>query len=270
MKPNVYSEPGCKYEIFNPGIYSIFLYGAQGGQCGTVVPYGGHAFGILQVESISGYYICVGGSGSNTTTLGGVNGGGSSSQRFGACSGSGGGQTDIRTNASDPDTSIIVASGGGGDGSCESVVYNGGKGGGEEGADGKCTNSQKIGTGGSLTDGYGKGGYFSATDFNDECKASDGSRGKGGDACSSAGCSSGGGGAGYYGGGGGADISGGGGGSGYLSLFIKRGGLGVSNKTGNGIAIIKRIDYIITCKNNNIIFHPSDLIIISFGLFSFS
>ena len=260
MFNNAYIEPGCTTVSLSPGLYQFLLYGAQGGQCGNIVPYGGSAYGIISLKKQTTYYVCVGGSGTTDKVYGaadhvtgarkvqgGINGGGYGSKKNDFCAGGGGGQTDIRTIRYNPNSSILVASGGGGDGSCDSNINNGGRGGGINGENSKSSSNSYNGQGGSLTNGFGQGGYFPYFGSNPPCRATSGSRGYGGNGCSSAGCSSGGGGAGYFGGGGGADVEGGGGGSGYIAPFIIRGQIGISNKKGNGIAFIRSINHLFTC-----------------------
>ena len=76
-----YSEPGCHEYTFKPGLYYILVYGAQGGNCSSVVPYGGYSSGILRITNSITYYLCVGGKGirkstKKTAVPGGENGGG--------------------------------------------------------------------------------------------------------------------------------------------------------------------------------------------------
>ena len=265
MQTNIdtFSTPGCHLYTFRPGFYYLILYGAQGGNCSNKVPYGGYSSGILRITQIKNYYLCVGGSGvtnKDDAVAGGENGGGSGkSGESNQCSGSGGGMSDIRKDKNDKATIIIAACGGGGDGFHENTTYLGGRGGGISGEDGQGPD-QTAGKGGSLINEGGSGGSYPGKFYDNDyrwypCNASNGSKYKGGNSCTTAKGSSGGGGGGYYGGGGGADIGGGGGGSGYISFSIIQGKTGTSTHTGNGeILIISNFKFF-TCniQNTNII-----------------
>lgn len=253
MITRVFAEPGC-HEISLPrGNYFVELFGAQGGQCHSKIPYGGFTSGIIRNSKTKTYYICVGGkgqTGTSETISGGTNGGGNGKVGLGKfCAGGGGGQTDIRTKKNDFSSLIMVAGGGRGD-STYVEEYTGGRGGGVNGADGERKNDYStLGTGGSWAEeSFGKGGYYAGdTHGHPAGYAQNGTRGNGGDAFASSGASSGGGGGGYYGGGGGADVGAGGGGSGYFSSSVRNGKTGFSDKTGDGFASIQVIDSIFSC-----------------------
>ena len=250
----VYNKPGCYETIFKPGYYYIHLVGAQGGQCGDVVPSGGFSSGYIRVIHKKTFWVCVGGQGLNTSEgaiEGGFNGGGSGSSGIDKeCGGSGGGMTDIRENQDEPLIFHLVAGGGGGDGHYKGELYPGGKGGGKEGSNGV---GNGYGIAGSLLTLGGEGGYYEGNPSTSkpECKAEDGSIGQGGDSWNTAGGSTGGGGAGYYGGEGGADLAGGGGGCSYASSLINHWKTGYTSSVGDGFAFIDKKINICTCYSKN-------------------
>ena len=252
-----YDVPGCYNHAFKPGSYFIILYGAQGGQCGENVPYGGYTSGTLRVHSNTTYYLCVGGKGASgkkpENVTGGFNGGGDGAFGYSKyCHGGGGGRTEIRIDESDANSVIMVAGGGGG--SCEyvnnnnmKVVYMGGRGGGKQGEDGQGVD-KRAGTGATQYS-PGKGGHYDGNTANNypPIDASNGTKGNGGNAAAKGDASAAGGGGGYYGGGGAADYGGGGGGSGYFSPYLIIGGkTGFSTNTGDGSIIIIPNFYVYT------------------------
>ena len=250
-----YDNPACYPQIFEPGTYYIILYGAQGGQCTSTVPYGGYTSGILRITSTTTYYACVGGKGNKGTSgsvKGGFNGGGDAS--FGApqeghCAGGGGGRSDRRRIEDDPDSVIIVAGGGGGDGSYTNA-YSGGRGGAFIAEDGKGV-GDRAGKGATKSS-YGFGGQYEGTEYYDPCVGENGQRNKGGNAVTTGAGSAGGGGGGYYGGGGAADYGGGGGGSSFISPIFIYGKTGFSTNSGDGsIIIIPNFHYYTPKRTNN-------------------
>ena len=188
----VYKVPDCYEHKFSPGLYYISLFGAQWWQCGSTSPYGGHSEGVLRITTTETYYVCVGGKGpisseKNAVVPGGFNGGGKGKiNREENCGGGGGGMTDIRSVMNDTLTSIIVAGGGGGDSHYNSETNSSGRGGGIVGMSNiNCFGRE--GKGGSIESG-GMGGIFGGGySHNPPCSASNGTRGQGGDACSTAG-----------------------------------------------------------------------------------
>ena len=261
-----YDVPGCYQQIFEPGTYYIILYGAQGGQCDTDVPYGGYSSGILRITSETTYYACVGGKGNNGTSgvvNGGFNGGGdasfgpNSANRY--CAAGGGGRSDIRTTEKDLDSVIIVAGGGGGDGSYINIT-TGGRGGGFIAENGE-SDEERAGKGATKSE-PGTGGYYQgSTDYDETtgkgyppCSGNPGQKNIGGNAVTTGSGEAGGGGGGYYGGGGAADFGGGGGGSGYISSIFLRGQSGFSNNSGDGSIIIIPNFHYCTPKHTNIYF----------------
>ena len=253
---DTFSEPGCHEYTFKPGVYYILVYGAQGGNCSSTVPYGGYSSGVLRITNSITCYLYIGGKGitkkdKKEAVPGGENGGGNGYVgENGECGGSGGGMSDIRLNKDSPESIIIAAGGGGGDGYHEGNTYSGGKGGGINGFDGKCGDHDPIiaGKAGSLK-GPGNGGKYDGKNSQGQqtyrtCDAGNGDKFLGGNSCTTAKGSSGGGGGGYYGGGGGADIAGGGGGSGFISSFLIFGKTGTSSHIGNGeISIIPKFNF---------------------------
>ena len=242
MKVIKYETPGCYPHVFKPGLYHLKIFGAQGGQCNTTVPYGGQTTGSLPILSTTTYYICVGGKGVASYSgegKGGFNGGGNTGAqtKYGFCGGSGGGQSDIREKQGQPSTAIIIAGGGGGDGTFHDH-YPGGRGGGQSGEDGKGTYI-RGGKGGTSEKG-GDGGYYAGSPSQgfSSCNGENGSPFQGGNGCSTAVGRAGGGGGGYFGGGGAADLGGGGGGSSFISSLILKGSTNFSTRAGDGAVYI--------------------------------
>ena len=236
----IFNETKCINQTIPRGIYRVEMWGAQGGQCKTEIPYGGYVGGILYFRNFITLEFCVGGKGKagNTSEVieGGFNGGGKAkigSEKI--CGGSGGGATEIRYPAN-PNTRIMVAGGAGGDGDSG----RGGFGGGKEGGDG---NGNYGGKGGNQTS-VGIGGIYPGTNKFVPCSGTSGNGKNGGDANTTAWGSAGGGGAGYFGGGAGADNSGGGGGSSYFSSSVINGTTKYGNRAGDGYIIMTMIGYI--------------------------
>ena len=164
---------------FDPGIYRIELWGAQGGHAPEIStninPKGGYAAGDITFRSRTELFIHIGAAGTSTSYLSSYNGGGS-----GHNSGAGGGGTDLRTSNLPVDNEesiysrIMIAGGGGG----SDRSGTGGAGGGVNGKSGSTGVSKgggqtKAGTGdegsnlwkgGSCHDGEpgaaGGGGYY--------------------------------------------------------------------------------------------------------------
>jgi len=100
-----------------PGIYSVELYGAEGGSYSTTLgSKGTYVRGELSLDKTTTVYVYVGGKGNTgNNTAGGYNGGG----QAGGCScgsGSGGGASDIRIGGTALSNRVMVAGGGGGAG----------------------------------------------------------------------------------------------------------------------------------------------------------
>ena len=241
-----FSNPECTTQTLSRGLYFIQLWGGQGGNCNTSIPYGGHTHGLVYVETSTDFRFCVGGkgevgSGQNIFVSGGFNGGGkgkTGTDEY-CCGGGGGGSTDIKYGT-DYNTLLMVAGGGGGDGSYD-VVYPGGKGGGHNGLNG--TGRNNFGKGATATS-RGEGGHYDGDKNYEPCDAENTENNIGGNACASAQASAGGGGGGYFGGGGGADLAGGGGGSGYFSSLVKNGVTTIGDHPGNGLIIISKLERI--------------------------
>ena len=260
-----------------PGIYTIELWGAQGGNSAVNGGLGGYAFGTIAIDEISTFNIFVGGQGSGRSSIigginaGGFNGGGNSGIIRNNTGGDitlingagGGGATDVRLNGSLLNDRIIVAGGGGGGANHGAP----GIGGGLTGTRGQVSDGSgnfvndsttHTGAGGATQTAGGIAGRRGAT-----VVAFAGTLGQGGDGATSAGlthASGAGGGGGFFGGGGGGASGGitnsapGGGGSGFIggmdSGTLLSGGSMIPSPTsdstipgrvGNGFARIRRI-----------------------------
>ncbi len=225
------------------GTYKMECWGAQGGtgyanynSNGSSYGYsyggnGGYTQGTVEQNTVTTYYVYVGGQGGYSTSKtggsGGWNGGGSGGGDEGDdCGGGGGGATDIRIEGKALSNRIMVAGGGGGG---SGKTGTGGTGGGNSGGYGRSGNSSTATTPGTQTSGYTLG--------------SGGSGSYGGNNY----CGGGGGGGGYHGGygsakGRGDNTAGGGGGSGYVNTNIFQNS-STSNgaKTGHGQIKITQI-----------------------------
>ena len=211
------------YQLFTApkdGIYSVQLWGAQGGTNHTAGGKGAYTYGNIYLNAGEKYYVYVGSAGLGATA--GWNGGGAGGGSYG---GGGGGATDIRYTANtnmnlwkefDSLKSRIMVAAGGGGGSQE---VSGGIG-------GKLQGSNGTGWGNSNQTGYAGiagtqtlAGYLSSDPNNTIGLAGFGYGG------TNVGNSGAGGGGGYYGGGGGYSTNngnsggGGGGGSSYISGY---------------------------------------------------
>lgn len=196
------------------GTYRLETWGAQGGD-GTAVANtggkGGYSKGEITLATDQSLYVYVGGMGGAGASVG-WNGGGTGGDA--GHTGAGGGASDIRTVSgawnANLATRLIVGGGGGGIENCwggdhlTNIYGSTGAGGGSAGKNGKT----------SQPNGYGTGGTQSAAGYNVYDGNAYGGLGFGGAGGSISTCASGGGG-GYYGGG--AAYGGnGGGGSGYV------------------------------------------------------
>jgi len=214
------------------GVYTLEVWGAQGGSTGYDVDkggLGGYAKGNITLTKGQTLYVYVGESpydssyvvngGSGSFHDGGWNGGGRGSGAFGG----GGGATDIRIGGTTLHDRKIVAGGGGGGGENSHV---GASGGGETG-----------GTAESWAGTPGGGGTQSSGGSSDGGTAN-GSFGTGGDAPGYHSADEGGGGGGWYGGGAGAgEAVTGGGGSGYIG-GVDNGVTTSGVQSGHGKAVI--------------------------------
>ncbi len=186
------------------GSYTLYVWGAQGGNSGGN---GGYSTGTINLNEKTSLFVYVGGQGSTGTTAG-FNGGGTAASTNG---GSGGGASDIRIAQDSLYSRVIVAGGGGGKG--QDSCAAGGVGGGTSGGGSASQNNCGTQAGGGTQTAGGAAGVYSSTKG-----ANTGSFGKGGNGGSGS-YIGGGGGGGWYGGGAGASSSwsnGGGGGSGYV------------------------------------------------------
>lgn len=215
-----YSYTGGVQQVTLPaGRYKLEVWGAQGGDDGTLGGLGGYAVGNLTLSSTDTLYIVVGGEGGNyNNPTGGYNGGGDGGTyheyRYGA---GGGGATHIALRSGElsslssykSDILLVAGGGGGADGN----GAGGGTGGGENGG-------SSGGAGGTQSSGYSFG---------------IGAQG---------GSNAGGGGGGWYGGQRGDSVDGGGGGSGYVNTS-KLTSTSMSNgkRSGDGYARITNLDH---------------------------
>ena len=199
------------------GVYTIEVWGAQGGTGTQKSGYGGsgglggYSKGELTLTKNQTLSISVGGQGGSSGTAG-WNGGGSAD----SSNGGGGGASDVRFGGTALSNRIIVTGGGGGGGS----GATGGAGGGSVGGTGTSTSEVSGGSGGTQLAGYslGSGGSVSGD-------ASAGGGGYyGGYAAGSHGCSN--------------PNGGGGGGSGYIG-GASNGTMSTGVNSGNGKIIIK-------------------------------
>jgi hypothetical protein len=227
-----------------PGPYILQLYGAGGGDGGSINSLGGkggYSTGSIEITSLTTFYVYVGGKGASksgadgTIAEGGFNGGGYGITGSGQFkTGGGGGATDIRNGSKQLINRIIVAGGGGGGSSYNLTAVNetGGDGGGIEGKTGGIMKSRYPGSGGNQTS-HGTNTVWPV------CNGNSNVGGIGHSSWSSGG----GGGGGYYGGAGGS-YAGGGGGSGYVggvtSKFVER-YTNYSTNENNGYVIIRRV-----------------------------
>lgn len=245
-------EFGCSggMQIFTAqvdGIYTMEVWGAQGGHClvdtSVAGGKGGYTKGDIELEAGDILYVCVGGYGLNRY---GYNGGGFDGDGYG--SQNGGGATHIATgnrgilkNYFHYREEVLVVAGGGGSSGCVSsgaCSEYGGSGGGTNGGSG--ANAYRVGGSGGTQSGGGSAGMG---DWNDGY-AESGGFGYGGFSGSGAG-----GGGGWYGGGGAVEVcdSDGdwdkdlpaGGGSGHIGNVIEgTGSMTNGVKTGDGLAKI--------------------------------
>ena len=236
-----------------PGSYELSVWGASGGiseHCNYTNNTGGYSYGVLTISNMVTAYVVVGGRGTSDG-IGGYNGGGSG-LKGGTDSGGGGGATHIALSygklyelETKKSSVLIVAGGGGGNGCTDD---SGGPGGGLVGLTGVGINYGTPGTGGSQTSGGTNGGNTTIASF-----------GLGGSSINRYG--SGGGGGGYYGGAAGTNLdsggNSGGGGSGFISsrlinaktingksVIPSPSGGNEKGHSGNGVAIIKRINFV--------------------------
>ena len=191
------------YAVPLEGIYTLEVWGAQGGyrSSSDYGGKGGYSRGNIELNSGDVVYIYVGGSGNTGGTAGGYNGGGSKTTYPG-----GGGATDMRIEGDTLYHRIIVAGGGGSDGAAS---YPGKAGGGENGITATETSYCSGGEGGTQTTAGTRGsfGLGGSGAFNNNGWGGGGFGGAGG--------------GGWYGGGGvnpdrSDDDRGGGGGSGFV------------------------------------------------------
>ena len=215
-----YSYTGGVQQVTLPaGRYKLEVWGAQGGDDGSIGGLGGYAVGNLTLSSTDTLYIVVGGEGGNyNNPTGGYNGGGAGGTyheyRYGA---GGGGATHIAlrsgllSSLSSYRSDILLVAGGGG--GADGNGAGGGTGGGTSGG-------SSGGSGGTQSSGYSFG---------------IGAQG---------GSNAGGGGGGWYGGQRGDSVDGAGGGSGYVNTS-KLTGTSMSNgvQSGNGYARITNLDH---------------------------
>ena len=215
-----YSYTGGVQQVTLPaGRYKLEVWGAQGGDDGSIGGLGGYAVGNLTLSSTDTLYIVVGGEGGNyNNPTGGYNGGGAGGTyheyRYGA---GGGGATHIAlrsgllSSLSSYRSDILLVAGGGG--GADGNGAGGGTGGGTSGG-------SSGGSGGTQSSGYSFG---------------IGAQG---------GSNAGGGGGGWYGGQRGDSVDGAGGGSGYVNTS-KLTGTSMSNgvQSGNGCARITNLDH---------------------------
>jgi len=211
-----------KVELY-PGEYILEVWGAEGGNLGSISGKGGYSIGGYSIRNNQIVYLYIGGKGQtrgeggNMCISGGYNGGGlSCSERFHT---SGGGGTDVRLSLNNAyNDRIIVAGGGGGSsGTTSYTISNGGCGGGLQGGN-AIGSAPRVSlgygsvwaNGGTQTNGGGSK-ILSATYVNSNGEWGIGGKGAGGYHYSGSG------GGGFYGGGGGADVTAGGGGSGFIS-----------------------------------------------------
>jgi len=213
-----FTVPECVYAV------KFDAYGAEGGTGSAGKGgLGGRVEASLAVQPGQVFQVFVGGRGDNSpASKGGFNGGGKGVSGSSGCydGGGGGGATDVRSGGTALSNRILVVGGGGGGGGdgCDCQGLAGGAGGGLTAGDGQ---KGKL----CICDGSGKGGTQSAGgakgewDCND-CDATPGSLGQGGNGNTITNCGGttggGGGGGGYYGGGGGG-LGAGGGGSSYTT-----------------------------------------------------
>jgi hypothetical protein len=211
-----YSGSVQEFTAADDGVYTIEVWGAQGGLGTQKGSYGsgglgGHAKGDITLTKGQKLSIYVGGQGGSWGAAG-WNGGGSAD----SSNGGGGGASDVRFNGTALGNRIIVAGGGGGGGS----GATGGSGGGTNGGTGTSTSEVSGGAGGTQLSGYsiGLGGSVSGD-------ASAGGGGYyGGQAAGSHGCEN--------------PNAGGGGGSGYIG-GVTNATMSNGERTGNGLITIK-------------------------------
>ena len=220
----------CESVKLKRGYFLLEAWGAQGGTCNYEESgKGGYSRGIFHnLVNDQIITICVGKQGkyvNSGTAYGGFNGGGNGYSPISSCSGGGGGSTNIILG--DKNGENLVIAGGGGGICTHGSYYFGGHAGGLTGESNQTT--QTYGQGGTQSEG-GNPGHYSGSSYS-SCTAKKGTKGYGGNACSTACAGAGGGGGGYYGGGGGADIGSGGGGSAFLNTKLK------SRKTFSGSSI---------------------------------
>lgn len=252
-----------------PGLYKFEVWGASGGrayQNGAQTDFsrGGYSVGVYQLNEPSDVFVWVGGKGedsqnpSTTAARGGFNGGGYADKEALICTevtchddagGAGGGASDIRIGINDFDHRVIVAGGAGGAGWCtkasnyniDEVGYGGGL------VAGPPKPSSNVYSSASQSSGYQKGlGQPFVEQYNRN--------------------SAGGGGGGYWGGLTANSDGHGGGGSGYVGgvtsfrditaetkggnqIIPTLSGSTMKGNSGNGIARITLLGYILTLKN---------------------
>lgn len=234
------------------------LVGASGaaaaGSGGAAGGFGAQLVATLPVTPGQQYELVVGGQGSGAT--GGFNGGGAGGANAPLVAGGGGGATDLRLGTGAPlPARLLVAAGGGGGGAVGTSLAPVGSG----GVGGSATNNGVAGTlagtvtagGGGLTIGTGGTGGTGGVPVGAQGAAGVSGAGGAGAAQTpaAAGGNGGGGGGGWIGGGGGgagasnaandgAGGGGGGGGQNYLPPNAQNTTAGLSDLTGNGVAIV--------------------------------
>ncbi|MDD2435422.1 MAG: glycine-rich protein [Bacilli bacterium] len=204
------------------GIYTIELWGAQGGRTSStnLGGRGGYTVAEVQLNKNTNIHVFVGGEGrfiNGSATPGGYNGGGIGGIGTNSSGASGGGASDIRLGGNNIIQRLLVAGGGGGAGSEDNPDKPsiGGAGGGISGLTSTYATSSYNGSGGTnLT--AGKAATYNTNLTVLPTAGIFGTGGNGGTYSNTYG--GGGGGGGYYGGGGGVRYGAGGGGSGYCGM----------------------------------------------------
>lgn len=247
-----YTGDAQTFNVFVDGIYTVELWGAQGGSTSSIDQggYGGYTVADLELTKGQILNLYVGGAGSwvdRTITPGGFNGGGSGGSGSDRAGGSGGGATDIRINGTALNNRVIVAGGGGGAGTDEDSLNpaTGGAGGGLSGLASPYSTTSYNGAGGTQAAGGARASYSTSLSLSPTAGQL-GIGGNGGVYSNTFG--GGGGGGGYYGGGGGVRYGAGGGGSGYcgpITPCTTYDGTSPNGKEGNGSIRItlKSINY---------------------------
>lgn len=236
-----YTENVQTFNVFVKGIYTVELWGAQGGSTSSVDigGFGGYTVADLTLNKGDVLSLYVGGAGNwidKTVTPGGYNGGGSGGNGYERAGGSGGGASDIRVAGTSLSNRILVAGGGGGAGTDDDSLNPaiGGAGGGLNGLASTYTTTSYNGMGGTQAAGGTRASYSTGISAYPTAGAL-GLGGIGGTYSSTYG--GGGGGGGYYGGGGGVRYGAGGGGSGFcgsITPCTTSDGTTANGKEGNG------------------------------------